>query len=186
MRSRLMPHVRHLFAVSVACCTASAVIHAQVPRVVRGTILDASDRPIGSAAVLALSGTSAISDDSGRFRIEISHRNRIVLDVRAGRLHAVAGGRRRRGRHDRVRAAPPADPATTDGRGDEYGDAPAKSDRFRGAHARSEKGRWGRHVHHRPRHREDECDARHSSVRERFVRSSCGASRAIGSPCTRR
>jgi hypothetical protein len=82
MHHGLISRARRAAECLAVACALSSVAKAQSTRVIRGTILDASDRPIGSAAILVMSGASAISDDSGRFRVEISHRNRVVLDVR--------------------------------------------------------------------------------------------------------
>ena len=45
-------------------------------------MLDSHDRPIPAVNFAVVGGASAISDDSGRFRLEISHRDRVVFDVR--------------------------------------------------------------------------------------------------------
>ena len=62
----------------VALRTASA----QTPRIVRGTVFDHRDQPIVSAAVIATGGAGAVTDDSGRFRLEISHKDRLTFEVR--------------------------------------------------------------------------------------------------------
>jgi hypothetical protein len=65
-------------------------------RVIRGTVLDARDQPVVAVTITA-PGTSATSDDSGRFRIDVAHRDRVVFDVRRigfmpTRLSIAAGG----------------------------------------------------------------------------------------------
>jgi hypothetical protein len=55
------------------------------PRVVRGLVSDHRSRPIASAAVIAAGAGAAggaVTDDSGRFQIEIPHQNRVTFDVR--------------------------------------------------------------------------------------------------------
>lgn len=54
----------------------------QTPRVIRGTVFDSRDIPVPLVNVSVTGGPSAISDDSGRFRLEISHRNRVVFDLK--------------------------------------------------------------------------------------------------------
>lgn len=73
---------RRVFCAGLVACMLATTLGGQTPRIVRGIVLDGSDRPIASAAVLARGGASAISDDSGRFRLEIAHRNELVIDVR--------------------------------------------------------------------------------------------------------
>jgi hypothetical protein len=51
-------------------------------RVIHGMVFDTRDQPIALVNVSGASGVSAISDDSGRFRLEISHRDRVVFDFR--------------------------------------------------------------------------------------------------------
>jgi hypothetical protein len=66
----------------LAMCGTATVAAGQPKRVIHGTVLDGRDRPIESVALIAVGGASAVSDDSGRFRLEISHRDRLVFDVR--------------------------------------------------------------------------------------------------------
>ena len=66
----------------IVAILATSVIGAQTPRVVRGTVFDHRDQPIVSAAVIATGGAGAITDDSGRFRLEISHKDRFTFEVR--------------------------------------------------------------------------------------------------------
>jgi hypothetical protein len=83
----------------LALAAAISAAGAQV-RVVRGLVSDHRNRPIGSAAVIAVGAGSAggsITDDSGRFRIEIPHQNRVTFDVRRvgfmpSRVGLQAGG----------------------------------------------------------------------------------------------
>jgi len=65
-------------------------------RVIRGTVLDGRDQPVVSASIVA-PGMTATSDDSGRFRISISHRDKVVLEIRRvgfmpTRLSIASGG----------------------------------------------------------------------------------------------
>jgi hypothetical protein len=67
------------------------------PRWIRGVVLDNRDQPIVAAVVIAAGGAGAITDDSGRFRVEIPHRDRITFDVRRvgfmpSRMTLLAGG----------------------------------------------------------------------------------------------
>jgi len=62
--------------------SAGAAASQAPPRVVRGTVFDSRDLPIPLVNVTVTGGPSVISDDSGRFRLEIAHRNRIVFDLR--------------------------------------------------------------------------------------------------------
>ena len=60
-----------------ALCFVAATVQGQAQRVIRGTVVDAREQPVASVAIAAVGGASAISDDSGRFRLDISHRNRL-------------------------------------------------------------------------------------------------------------
>ena len=65
-----------------ALCAVAAAGPAHAQRVIRGTVVDGRERPVASVAIAAVGGASAVTDDSGRFRLDISHRNRLVFDVR--------------------------------------------------------------------------------------------------------
>ena len=54
---------------------------AQTGRIVRGTVTDGSAHPVGGV-VVATGPRSVTSDDSGRFRLEVSHRDKLVLDFK--------------------------------------------------------------------------------------------------------
>jgi len=54
---------------------------AQTGRIVRGTVTDGSANPVGGV-VVATGPRSVTSDDSGRFRLDVSHRDRLVLDFK--------------------------------------------------------------------------------------------------------
>lgn len=73
---------RRCAGILLALCGTATVAAGQSKRVILGTVLDVRDRPIASVAFVAAGGASAVSDDSGRFRLEISHRDRLVFDVR--------------------------------------------------------------------------------------------------------
>ncbi len=51
-------------------------------RLIQGVVLDSRDRPVAMASVTLAGGPSITSDDSGRFRLDISHQARVVFDVR--------------------------------------------------------------------------------------------------------
>lgn len=68
--------------VAMALCAALTTATGQSRRVLSGTVLDSRDRPIAAVNFAVVGGMSAISDDSGRFRLEISHHDRVVFDVR--------------------------------------------------------------------------------------------------------
>jgi hypothetical protein len=66
-------------------------------RVIRGTVLDVRDQPVPAAAILAAGIQSIFTDDSGRFRLEIPHRDKLTFDVRRvgympSRMGVAAGG----------------------------------------------------------------------------------------------
>ena len=67
-------------------------------RVIAGTILDVRDNPVPFGSVTMNGGkATATADDSGRFRLVIPHRDRVVFDVRRlgympSRIALVAGG----------------------------------------------------------------------------------------------
>jgi len=67
---------------AMALCATATVAASQSHRVISGTILDVRDRPVASVNLAVVGGMSAISDDSGKFRLEIAHRDRVVFDVR--------------------------------------------------------------------------------------------------------
>ena len=69
-------------ALAVPIAGSGSVLAQSAGRVIRGTVLDTRDQPIVSATVVVSGGVPAMSDDSGRFRIEIAHRDRIVFDIR--------------------------------------------------------------------------------------------------------
>lgn len=68
----------------IVASLASSALGAQdsALRLVRGTVFDARNQPIVSAAVIAVGAVGVITDDSGRFQIELPHRNRFSFDVR--------------------------------------------------------------------------------------------------------
>jgi hypothetical protein len=65
-----------------AVCVSAGSAAAQAQRVIHGTVVDVRERPVASVAIAAVGGASAVTDDSGRFRLNISHRDRLVFDVR--------------------------------------------------------------------------------------------------------
>lgn len=86
--------------VAIALCTGvSAVAPAAraQSRIVSGTVRDTADKPVRLVSVVSATGNGAITDDSGRFHVEIPHRDRISFDVRRigfmpSRLGLPAGG----------------------------------------------------------------------------------------------
>ena len=69
------------WTIAAVCAVASAA-PGDAQRVIRGTVVDMRERPVAFVAIAAVGGASAVTDDSGRFRLDISHRNRLVFDVR--------------------------------------------------------------------------------------------------------
>jgi len=61
---------------------APAATSQTLQRVIHGMVFDSRDQPIPLVNVSVPRGASAVSDDSGRFRLEISHRDRVVFDFR--------------------------------------------------------------------------------------------------------
>ena len=60
----------------------AGVAGGQTSRMIRGTVFDTRDLPVALVNVTVAGGPSAVSDDSGHFRLEISHRNKVVFDLR--------------------------------------------------------------------------------------------------------
>lgn len=51
-------------------------------RVIDGTTVDTRDRPIPFVNLAVVGGPTAVSDDSGHFRLVVAHKDRIVFDVK--------------------------------------------------------------------------------------------------------
>lgn len=66
----------------VALCLCAGTATSQPLRVIHGTVFDTRDIPVPLVNVTVTGGAKAISDDSGHFRLEISHRNRVVFDLK--------------------------------------------------------------------------------------------------------
>jgi hypothetical protein len=79
---RVGARMRRSAVCATACFLAASAAAGQTRRVIRGTVLDPSDRPIPSVALVVTGGTAAVTDDSGRFRLELTHRERAVFDAR--------------------------------------------------------------------------------------------------------
>jgi hypothetical protein len=84
-------------SLGVALCLCSGTAASQPLRVIRGTVFDTRDIPVPLVNVTVTGGPKAVSDDSGHFRLEISHRNRVVFDLRRlgytpSRFSLAAGG----------------------------------------------------------------------------------------------
>lgn len=70
-------------AAAVATLSSMASLAGGQPRrIVQGVVSDGSNRPVPLCAVLVAGVGAAISDDSGRFQLEIPHNEKILLDVR--------------------------------------------------------------------------------------------------------
>ena len=69
-------------SVGLALWLSAGAAASQGPRVIRGTVFDTRDVPVALVSVTVAGGTSAVSDDSGHFRLEIAHRNRVVFDLK--------------------------------------------------------------------------------------------------------
>ena len=84
-----------------SCCAIATVDAAlRTSRTVRGVVIDPADRLLGSVTVIAPGFTSAITDDSGRFRLTLSRTDRVIFDVRrVGFMPSRVRPRRRR-RHE--------------------------------------------------------------------------------------
>jgi hypothetical protein len=66
-------------------------------RVIDGTVVDTRDRPIPFVSLTVVGGPTAVSDDSGHFRLLVAHKDRLVFDVRRigympSRIALVDGG----------------------------------------------------------------------------------------------
>jgi hypothetical protein len=64
---------------------------------VRGIVTDGSNRPLPTAGVLVAGVGAVTTDDSGRFQLEIPHKNKVAFDVRhigymPSRFGLAAGG----------------------------------------------------------------------------------------------
>ena len=86
--------MRTLFASFVVLTTATSQ---PTRRVVRGVILDSRDQPVAAATVSLVRGATVASDDSGKFQLEITHRDRVVFEIRRlgfmpSRFDLAAGG----------------------------------------------------------------------------------------------
>jgi hypothetical protein len=82
---------------STAVCIAATIASAQRGRVVTGIVTDTDDRPVPAATLELVGGSMATTDDSGRFRLQISHRNAASIDVhrvgfRRSRFGLLPGG----------------------------------------------------------------------------------------------
>jgi hypothetical protein len=78
------PSSRNVWSLGIgaAMCVCASAAASQSPRVIHGTVFDSRDLPVALVNVTVNGGPSAVSDDSGRFRLEISHRNRVVFDLK--------------------------------------------------------------------------------------------------------
>src|SRR5438270_746333 len=63
-------------------CTTATLALGQSARIIHGMVIDSRDRPIALVNVVVVGGASVISDDSGKFKLEIAHRERVVFDLR--------------------------------------------------------------------------------------------------------
>jgi hypothetical protein len=86
--------LRTLLLIVAAATTAGGQ---NIRRVVHGVVLDSRDQPVAAAIISLATGTNVTSDDSGRFRLELSNSERMQLDVRRlgytpSRVGLAAGG----------------------------------------------------------------------------------------------
>jgi hypothetical protein len=51
-------------------------------RIIDGTTVDTHDRPVPFVNLVVVGGPTAVSDDSGHFRLIVVHRDRVVFDVK--------------------------------------------------------------------------------------------------------
>lgn len=78
-RSKLLTFVAALTIAGAPC----PEVQAQTARrVVTGTVLNGNDEPVSQVSVVVGGGPTVTSDDSGRFRLEISHRSKLTIDLR--------------------------------------------------------------------------------------------------------
>jgi len=69
-------------SLGVALWLSPAIVAGQPLRVIHGTVFDTRDIPVPLVNVTVTGGPKAVSDDSGHFRLEITHRNKVVFDLR--------------------------------------------------------------------------------------------------------
>ena len=84
-------------SLGVALWLCAGTAASQPLRVIRGTVFDTRDIPVPLVNVTVAGGPKVISDDSGHFRLEIAHRDRVVFDLRRlgytpSRFSLAAGG----------------------------------------------------------------------------------------------
>jgi len=75
------PRARGLLVYGLMGLVPMMIARAQ-PRVVRGIVLDGSNRPIPTAGVLVAGVGSTVTDDSGRFELQVPHKDHVTLDIR--------------------------------------------------------------------------------------------------------
>ena len=95
MQPSIRSAVPSCLGIALWLCAGTAA--SQPLRVIRGTVFDTRDIPVPLVNVTVAGGPKAVSDDSGHFRLEISHRDRIVFDLKrlgymASRFSLDAGG----------------------------------------------------------------------------------------------
>ena len=71
-----------LVAAFTMLATAAAATHAQGARIVRGVVTDTSDHPVPAVTIQLANAPPVVTDDSGRFRLEVPHHDRVMFDVR--------------------------------------------------------------------------------------------------------
>ena len=84
----------------IAIASAAAAIDTgaqQAARIIDGRVVDVRDHPVPLANIAVVGGPSAVSDDSGRFRLAVAHKDRIAFDVKRigympSRIALVDGG----------------------------------------------------------------------------------------------
>jgi hypothetical protein len=69
----------------------------QAARIIDGRVVDVRDRPVPLVTITVVGGPSAVSDDSGHFRLAVAHKDRVVFDAKRigympSRIALVDGG----------------------------------------------------------------------------------------------
>lgn len=76
---------RPLWVAAIALCASAIDTSAQragAVRIIDGTTIDTRDLPVPFVNISVVGGPTAVSDDSGRFRLAVVHKDRVVFDVK--------------------------------------------------------------------------------------------------------
>src|SRR5213079_546802 len=81
---RTRRHLDRLLLVAIGLAASAIETRAQrgAARVIDGTTLDTRDRPIPFVNLAVVGGPTAVSDDSGHFRLVVVHKERVVFEVK--------------------------------------------------------------------------------------------------------